>query len=70
MTSVPVQLRIWRVTYGMRQQDAADAFGCSLATWSRWERGISVPSGADWRELQLLMSGPPSTWVRRLEVVP
>jgi transcriptional regulator with XRE-family HTH domain len=55
MASVPEQLYQWRHKYRLNQAEAAALADVSLTTYSRWERGVTTPSGKKWRELQDLM---------------
>lgn len=44
MKSLPTLLYRWRVLNRLSQRDAADVFNVHLSTFSRWERGVSVPN--------------------------
>lgn len=63
MDSLPVRMRVWRAAYGLTQQKAADRLGCSLTSWSRWERGETEPIGYWWMDLDRMIDIPPWQWI-------
>jgi transcriptional regulator with XRE-family HTH domain len=64
MTSLADDIYTWRVTFRLSQEEAARLAGVSLATWSRWERGITAPGPVDYATLRWLIAQPPAGWVR------
>jgi hypothetical protein len=57
-------IRIWRLTYRLRQQDAAELANVSLTTWSRWERDVTYPGEDDYNSVRWLIAQPPPGYVR------
>jgi transcriptional regulator with XRE-family HTH domain len=43
MSSLPLELRLWRTWNRLSQRKAADTIGVHVNTYSRWERGVTVP---------------------------
>lgn len=57
-------IRVWRLTYRLTQQDAADMVNVSLKTWARWERGETRPSEDHYNDLRWLIAQSPDGWGR------
>jgi transcriptional regulator with XRE-family HTH domain len=55
-------MQLWRMTYGLTQQDAGDLVGVHWGTWSRWEREITRPSEDHYNAIQYVISYPPPWW--------
>jgi len=51
-------LRRWRRLRGVKQRHAAELFGVTQATLSRWERGHHLPPDAIARKLSRLLAAP------------
>ncbi|MBS0525772.1 MAG: helix-turn-helix transcriptional regulator [Proteobacteria bacterium] len=51
-------LRRWRRLRGVKQSHAAELFGVTQATLSRWERGYHLPPDAAARRLAKLLAAP------------
>lgn len=64
MKNLPLDLRIWRATYRMSQAKAAATIGVSLTTYSRWERGLTVPEEDYLEAVRTCLAHPAPGWVR------
>jgi DNA-binding transcriptional regulator YiaG len=64
MNTLPLELRIWRATYGLDQERAARHVGVHLNTWSRWERGVTEPDVTQLELVRELIAQPPPGWPR------
>lgn len=60
-------IHIWRRTYRMTQQEAADEVNVSLKTWQRWERGETYPGEDHYNSLRWIIAQPPAGWLARPE---
>lgn len=70
MKSLPLELRMWRVTWSLSQQKAADTIGVSLTTYSRWERGVTAPEDEYLEAVRHCLAHRPPGWVRVDDGVP
>jgi transcriptional regulator with XRE-family HTH domain len=64
MKNLPLDLRIWRATYGMSQRKAADTIGVHVNTYSRWERGVTVPEDEYLEAVRHCLAHLPPGWQR------
>lgn len=65
MKILPVDMRIWRATYDLSQQRAADWAGISCTSWKRFERGTHEPSDETAEVLRYVLAKPPISGVWR-----
>ena len=52
-------MRIWRATWRVSQQEAADICGVSLKSWQRWELGKSRPKEEHFETIRWVIARPP-----------
>ena len=62
MRSLALDMHIWRATYRIDQETAAQLAGVTARTWGRWERQESRPSEDHFETVNYLISYPPPWW--------
>jgi DNA-binding transcriptional regulator YiaG len=59
MIRVADDMRIWRATWKVSQEEAASIVGVSLKTWQRWENEHSRPNEDHYNTIRWVIARPP-----------
>jgi transcriptional regulator with XRE-family HTH domain len=59
MIRIADDIRVWRLTYRLSQEDAGAIAGVSGKTWGRWEREQTHPREDHYNTLRYIVARPP-----------
>jgi len=65
MGTLSGRLRTWRVRAGLKQDQAARAFGVSLQAYRNWEQGRHGPRARAAEDVDAVLRGSERTWSGR-----